>query len=310
LPVREDEAVKAPAPRALRHGGLTTAVVLAVLGVLAVVNVRTVHTSGQVLAGLTARAAATVTATTDGSASVSFTGGDGQRRTAEVAVDGVPTSPTTVAYDPADTTRAVLPESPPVESGDRATTHLAVLALLALVVLGVGLQRILTRARLHRSAPRLLRVRRVRQQHRLLSRSWIEVVGSTPAQRFPVYFDPALVTLASPAEVAVHGAGALRALRVDGRWVYPSGRVRSAEPKGRLIDNPSRPDTGSQERAVRSAPLRRQLQVDGVLLAPAPFVGIFWVLLDGGGAPVWLGATLVTAALALWAAAVQGSDPS
>jgi hypothetical protein len=34
------------------------------------------------------------------------------------------------------------------------------------------------------------------------------------------------------------------------------------------------------------------------------------VLLDGGGVPVWLGATLVTAALALWAAAVQGSDPS
>jgi hypothetical protein len=302
--------VRAPGPRALRHGGLTTGVVLAVLAVLAVVNLRTVHTTGRALAPLTARASATVTAAADGRATVTFTGGDGRARTVQVAVDGVPTSPTTVAYDPADPTRVVLPGSPPVVSGDRATTHLAVLVLLVVVVLGVGLQRILTRARLRRSAPRLLRVRRVRQQHRLLSRSWIEVVGTTPVQRFPVYFDPVLVTLAAPAEVAVHGTGALRALQVDGGWVYPSGRVRTAEPKGRLIDNPSRPDTGARERAARSAPLRRQLQVDGVLLAPAPFVGIFWVLLDGGGVPVWLGATLVTAALALWAAAVQGSDPS
>lgn len=253
---------------------------------------------------------ATVSSSVGGTATVTFTDGDGRARTVDLAVDGAPASPTTVAYDPADPTRAVLPQSPQVVSGDRATTHLAVLVLLAAVVVGVGLQRILTRARLRRSPPRLLRVRRVRQQHRLLSRSWIEVVGSTPVQRFPVYFDPVLVTLDSPAQVAVHGTGALRALRADGRWIYPSGRVRTAEPKGQLIDNPSRPDAGARERAARSALLRRQLQVDGVLLAPAPFVGIFWVLLDGGGVTVWLAATFVTAALALWAASVQGSDPS
>ena len=299
-----------PPLRALRHGGLTTAVVLAVLLVLAVVNVATVLRAGDALAPLTARAAATISSTGAGTAAVSFTDAGGRARTADVPVDSTPATPTTVAYDPADPTRAALPESPAVTSGDRATTGLAVLALLALLVVGVGVQRVVSRGRLRATPPHLVRVRRVRQQHRLLSRSWIELVGAVPVQRFPVFFDPVLVTLDSPAEVAVHGTGPLRAVRVDGRWIYPSGRVRTAEPPGRLLDNPSHPDGGAHERAARSAPLRRQLLVDGVLLAPAPFVGIFWVLLDGGGILVWLAATLVTAALALWAAAVQGSDPS
>ena len=302
--------MRADVPRALRHAGLTSTAVLVVLAVLAVVNLRTAGASSDALAPLTARADATVSSTVGGSAAVVFTDDGGRARTVDVPVDGTPSSPSPVAYDPADPTRAVLPQSPPVVAGDRATTHLALLGLLAVVVLAVDAQRLVTRARLRAAPPRPVRVRRVRQQHRLLSRSWLEVVGAVPAQRFPVYFDPALVTLDSPAQVVVHGTGALRALRVDGRWIYPSGRVRAAEPPGQLLDNPSHPDGAARERAARSTPLRRQLQVDGVLLAPAPFVGIFWVLLDGGGILVWVAATVVTAALALWAASVQGSDPS
>jgi len=208
---------------------------------------------------------------------------------------------------------AATPTRPtPAQAGaaDRAINHLAVLILLATVIVAVDAQRVLSRARLRRAPVRLLNVRRVRQQHRLFSRSWIELDGVVPVQRFPVYFNPVLVTLDSPTRLPVHGAGALRAVRLGDRWVYPSGRVRSAEPPGQLLDNPTHPDAGAGERAARSSPLRRQLQVDGVLMAPAPFVGIFWALLDGGGVLVWLGATVVTAVLALWGAAMLGSDPS
>lgn len=296
-------------PRPLRHGAVTTGALLALLVVLAALSLGTVLAGNAALAPLTARAQAQVTAVADGSATVTFTV-DGQPETATLPVETTPGDTVTVAYDPADPTRAVLPQAPALVAADRAGTHLAVLALLALVVVVVGAQRTLSRARLRRMPPQVLTVRRVRQQHRLLSRSWIELVGTEPTPRFPVYFDPALVTLDTPSRLPVHGDGALRAVRVDGRWVYPSGRVRTAEPRGRLLDNPARPGPDAAERAELAAPVRRSLVLDAVLVAPAPFVGLFWLVLDGGGAGVWVAATSVTALTALWAASVLGSDPS
>lgn len=298
-----------PQTRAVRHGLFTTVVLVAVLVVLGVLGLRTVRAGATLLAPLTARAAATVTATSS-IASVTFTDAQGRRTSAQVPVASTPASPTTVAYDPTDPSRAALPESPALAAADRAATHLAVLGFLLVVVLGVSSQRVLTRARLRRLPPQVLTVRRVRQQNRLVSRSWIELVGVSPTPRFPVYFDPALVTLDSPTRLPVHGSGALRALRVEGRWVYPSGRVRTAEPKGRLVDNPTTAGADGLERARTAAPLRRSLVLDAVLMVPAPIVGLFWVFLDGGGISAWLGATLVVAAVALWGASVLGTDPS
>lgn len=296
--------------RAVRHGLLTTVVLVAVLVVLGVLGLRTVRAGADLLAPLTARAAATVTATSHSLASVTFTDSQGQKASAQVPVASTPVSPTTVAYDPADPSRVALPETPALAAADQATTHLAVLGLLLVVALGISVARVLTRARLRRLPPQVLTLRRVRQQNRLVSRSWIELVGVSPTPRFPVYFDPALVTLDSPARLPVHGTGALRALQLEGRWVYPSGRVRTAEPKGRLVDNPTRSGADAAERARTATPLRRSLVLDAVLMVPAPIVGLFWVFLDGGGILAWLGATVVVAATALWGASVLGSDPS
>lgn len=296
--------------RAVRHGLLTTVVLVVVLVVLGVLGVRTVRSGAELLIPLTGRAAAIVTATKSTVATVRFTDSEGRQASAQVPVVSAPVSPTTVAYDPANPSRAALPESPALVAADGATTHLAVLGLLLLVVLGVGVQRLTTRARLRRRASQVLTVRRVRQQNRLISRSWIELVGVSPTVRFPVYFDPALVTLDSPARLPVHGSGALRALELEGRWVYPSGRVRTTEPKGRLVDNPTTAGTDGVERARTAAPLRRSLILDAVLMVPAPVVGLFWVFLDGGGISAWLGASAVAAATALWGAAVLGTDPS
>lgn len=306
----EDGPVPALQTRAVRHGLLTTVVLAALLLVLGGLGLRSVRAGADLLTPLTARSAATVSAVDGGVATVTFTDTAGRRTDAQVPVASTPASPTTVAYDPADPSRAALPESPALAAADRATTHLAVLGLLLVVVLGVDLVRVLSRARLRRRAPQVLTVRRVRQQNRLVSRSWIELVGVNPTPRFPVYFDPALVTMDSPARVPVHGSGALRALQVQGRWIYPSGRVRTAEPRGRLVDNPTTTGADGVERARTAAPLRRSLVLDAVLMVPAPVVGLFWVFLDGGGISAWLGATLVVAATALWGAAVLGTDPS
>lgn len=302
--------MRLPRVRALRHGLLTSVAVLGVFVVLGVVNLRTVVAADTLLAPLTARAEATVTPTGSGRATVTFADAAGRPQTVQVDAVGAAPGASTVAYDPADPTRVALPSTPELVAADRATTDLAVLGFLALVVLAIGAQRVISRSRLRRTPAREASVRRVRQQNRLLSRSWVEVEGAVPVQRFPVYFDPALVTLDSPTRLLVHGSGPLRAIRIGEQWVYPSGRVGTREPRGQLIDNPAHPDAAARDRAARSAPLRRQLKLDGVLLAPAPFVGIFWVFLDGGGVTVWISATLVTAVLALWGAAVLGSDPS
>jgi hypothetical protein len=39
-------------------------------------------------------------------------------------------------------------------------------------------------------------------------------------------------------------------------------------------------------------------------------VGLLWVVLDGGGMLTWACATTLTATLALWWAALRGSDPT
>jgi hypothetical protein len=183
----------------------------------------------------------------------------------------------------------------------------AVLALLALIangdqlsglfVLGVGV--------LGYSAVQLIRAwrgvsalpadaRRIRQEFRLTSRSWIEVSKGPTRHWIPVYFDPALVTTTD-----------LTALRL-----YPSGRRRDREPLGKLIDNPSRPDDDAPKRAANAAHWRRRVLLDAQSTVAAPFIGLFWVYVVGGGFPGFLGASVVGAAAAIWLCAIRGSDPS
>ncbi|MGW4244012.1 hypothetical protein [Nocardia sp. NPDC004722] len=144
-------------------------------------------------------------------------------------------------------------------------------------------------------------VRRVRQQHRLISRSWLECTVAGKPVWLPVYFDPILVTFTQEtAEIAG------RAVSVGGQRVYPSGRVRDTEPVGNLLDNPSRPDP----EALGRTGIGRRLLLDAQSAIAGPFVGLLWVYSSGGGVPAFVGATVVAAAVATWLSAVRGSDPS
>ncbi|MEV6274666.1 hypothetical protein [Nocardia sp. NPDC051832] len=205
----------------------------------------------------------------------------------------------------------------------------AVLATVALVILGYTAFQ-LGRARGALAAgvpvPSNAVVKRVRQEHRLLSRSWLELAvsaassispqpspapsaagsgKSTDTYWLPVYFDPALLSWTEgTAMVGDH------LIRVGDLRVYPSGRARTAEPPGRLIDNPSRIDPESATLAVTSTRLARRLVLDAQSAVAAPFAALLWVYLDDGGLPAFTGAFCVAFAAALWLSAIRGSDPS
>lgn len=155
------------------------------------------------------------------------------------------------------------------------------------------------------STARTVRVTRVRQQHRLVSRSWLQVDGTGRPRWLPVYFDPALVTLTeTEAELTD------RTVHVMGRRLYPSERMRDVEPAGRLVDNPSRPDPDAPAHTAMATRLRRRLLLDAQSTVAAPIAALLWIYVDGGGFSIFLAATTVAAACTIWLAAIQGSDPT
>lgn len=158
----------------------------------------------------------------------------------------------------------------------------------------------------HGAGPqRTVPVRRVRQQYRLLSRSWLEITERGRTRWLPVYFDPRLLALTgSVAEVCG------RCVTVDGMRLYPAGRIRETEPPGRLMDNPAKAAHDVDERATAAAALSRRLTLDAQSMVAAPFAGLLWVYVAGDGIAAFAGATCVAAIAALWLSAVRGSDPS
>ncbi|GAB4582277.1 hypothetical protein [Nocardia sp. IFM 10818] len=156
-----------------------------------------------------------------------------------------------------------------------------------------------------RAGERGVIARRVRQQHRLTSRTWLELDARYRTVWLPVYFDPALTTL-TPTSIEVSP----RAIHIDGLRVYPSGRLRRTEPVGRLVDNPARPAPDGPATAARAARIGRRLLLDAQSAVVAPFVGLLWVYVAGGGITAFAAATIVAAATVTWLAAIRGSDPS
>ncbi|WP_433685959.1 hypothetical protein [Nocardia sp. CA-119907] len=152
---------------------------------------------------------------------------------------------------------------------------------------------------------RTVEIKRVRQQHRLVSRSWLEITENYRTRWLPVFFEPGLLGMTeTEAEVSD------RSVDTAGLHFYPSGKARTSEPPGRLIDNPSRPDPDAPVLAADSARVRRRLLLDAQSTVAAPFVGLMWVYVANGGFTAFLAATSVAAATAIWLAAVRGSDPS
>lgn len=171
-------------------------------------------------------------------------------------------------------------------------------------------------------------VRRVRQEFRLQSRSWLELRGSEGVRWVPVYFTPELVGFAGGtaelggSRIVLHGSAPDRAseepaggiprssVNMPAIRVLPAGRIRLREPHGRLLDNPSRPDPAAAERARSATRISRRLLLDAQSVVAAPLIGLMWVYIAGGGLPAFTGATCVAAAVAIWLSAIRGSDPS
>ncbi|MEJ3656645.1 hypothetical protein WEH80_27170 [Actinomycetes bacterium KLBMP 9759] len=304
---------------ALRHGLLTSGLVLTVCAVLAVVAGTAFASAARELDTVAARTFGVLDQRGDDLV-LRWTPTGGVERLDPVELAGTPPpsgTVTEVAYDPADPRRPLVPGAALLATADAAlgTIHLA--ATVALLVVATGAWQLVSRRRAARRPTRTLTARRVRIQNGMLGRSWLET-ESRPQRWIPVHFDPVLVTLPSPAEVRVRGdplTDRLVAVEIDGRLLHPSGPVRATEPRGRRRDNPgpshgAPPDAASVERAARLAPLRRRLQADLPLVLAAPVGAALWAYVDGGGLPTWAGTTALLAAAALWVAALRGSDPS
>ncbi|MGY0502548.1 hypothetical protein ACWZHB_29005 [Nocardia sp. FBN12] len=144
-----------------------------------------------------------------------------------------------------------------------------------------------------------VRGRRVRQQYRLVSRSWLEISSGDRMVWQPVFYEPVLSAL-TPTDLELTG----RAIHHGDARFYPSGRVRTTEPTGKLVDNPSRPT----DPPVFG--IARRLILDVQPAIGAPLVGLLWVYVMSGGLGAFVAATTVAAAAFTWLSAIRGSDPS
>lgn len=308
--IRSDRPVRS---RALRYGAAAAGLVLAVCGLLAAMSIHTFLTTGAAVSRSTERAQGQVVATHGSTVEVRWSGPEGERTdTVALAVEAPPVGTRTeVAFDSVRVSTVLIPGSRELADLDRAASGAAISVLVAGGVLMVGAWHLITRSRVRRAPAGPVALRRVRFQAGLLGRSWLET-ESGPPRWIPVHFHPALITLPAPTLVQLHGdpqVDRLVGAVIDSVWVPPSGPVRATEPRGRRTDNPATPDANAHRRAA-SLDWRQQLRNDLVLVVPAPFVGLFWVFLDGGGVATWVGATALVAALAVWWGALRGSDPS
>ncbi|MFD0362117.1 hypothetical protein ACFQZZ_11765 [Nocardia sp. GCM10030253] len=187
--------------------------------------------------------------------------------------------------------------------------QIAALATVALGIIGYTTYRLgIAFGRLRNGltgAARTIGIKRVRQDHRLLSRTWLEISGTGRPRWLPVYFDPALLTLTETT-----GEITDRSVHADNLRLFPSGRIRDTEPPGRLIDNPSRPDPDAPTLATDSTRPMRRLLLDAQSTVAAPFIALMWVYIDNGGFTAFVAATSVAAATTIWLSAIRGSDPS
>ena len=243
--------------RALRHGVLTTAIVVFVCFVVALLSGLSYSDGRDLLSSMTSREVGSVVSYADGAVEVRWPSGsaripyeDGDRLVGRQAQ---------VAFDPADPSRAAIQGADLLVATDRALGGVTFSIAVVLLVVFASLVRVVLAVRSSRAEPVIVSVRRIRLQSGLMVRSWLEIDG--PVERWlPVYYDPVLVTLPSPASVELRGG---RIAVVDGVTLYPSGRPVTKHPRGRRLDNPVQPDP--ETRAPRG--LLPQLRVDAVFLA-------------------------------------------
>ena len=270
------------------------------------------------LAAASATAPATVTATgtaPDGRGlEVAFTDAGGAERTGLVELTRplpVPVgAPLTVQYDPATPAGA---RSLVHTDGDAAHSAVVgvvfglVLVVLVLVVIAaLTLTRLLGRPRLRTRPTTVVPATHVVASQGLLVRSWLELTTAAGRRWLPVHWAPELDRLTPDTRVTLHGDPARSRLALpvlDGAEVWPSGRLRSREPRGQVRQAPVVPDAAELGMA-------RQARADGVLPFLAPVLGLLWAYVDGSGVPGFLAATVLSAAVLFWLPQLLGSDPN
>jgi hypothetical protein len=313
--------------RPLRHALLTTGLVVAVCAALAATAAVSFAAAADRIGAAVGRTVGVVEGAVegvqddgDGSAvRLRWTPPGGAERVDAVGLAGTPPAPgtrTEVAFDPADPAAPLVPGARLLVEADRQLTVLSLAVVVAVLVLGGLGGQVLSRRRAFARPARTARVRRVRWQQGLSTRSYLET-ESNPQRWIPVHFDPVLVGLPAPTTVRLHGdplrdrvVAATVSTPAGEHPLVPSGPVRLDEPRGHRTDNPSRPDDSVGARSAALARLSRQLRADLPLVVPAPFLGLLWTYVDRGGPLTWVAATALTAALGLWLGALRGSDPS
>jgi hypothetical protein len=295
--------------------GLVPVVLVAVV-LLAALGVRLAAARAP-LAAATAAATAMVTGsgtTPDGrDLDVSFTDEQGRTRAGVIELPGPLDVPVgahlPVRYDPGT------PAGEPAlvhTDGDAASAAvrdvlfgLVLITLVLLVVAGLTGARLLRRPRLRRRPVTRVPATHVVVRQGLLLRSWLELETAAGLRWLPVHWAAELDRLPPGTRIAVHGDPARDRLVLpvaDGAELWPSGRMRSREPRGELRQvavDPTATDVG----------LARQARADGVLPFLAPALGLLWAYVDGSGAGGFVVATALSAAVLFWLPQLLGSDP-
>ncbi len=163
-----------------------------------------------------------------------------------------------------------------------------------------------------RSPGESVSVRRVRFEHRMRSRGYLETDRNGRREWWPVYFHTGLLAIApdAAATMTTPRVGRTAFLVEPGVVAVSAGRVTRKQPPGTPFDAPRLNDADVRVRAARFGSLRRRVVMDSPAAVAGPVIGVLWVLASGGGIGDFLAASLLAAATAVWASAITGSDPS
>ncbi|OZC78981.1 hypothetical protein CH274_16125 [Rhodococcus sp. 06-418-5] len=185
-------------------------------------------------------------------------------------------------------------------------------ALVVLVWTGWSVACALLSGRSAQTSTARTTVRRVRFQHRMRSRGYLEVHEKTGRAWYPVYFHTGLLAIVPDAAATVsRSIFGRRAFVVEpGILAVPSGRHRTSLPPGTPLDAPRLNDVDLQTRSERFGSLRRRIMLDAPAAVAGPFIGLLWLVVDGGGLAEFVAVTVLAAVTALWWSAIGGSDPS
>nr|WP_141215974.1 MULTISPECIES: hypothetical protein [unclassified Rhodococcus (in: high G+C Gram-positive bacteria)] len=152
----------------------------------------------------------------------------------------------------------------------------------------------------------------MRFQHRMRSRGYLEVHENKGRAWYPVYFHTGLLAIVPDADARMSTSIlGRRAFVVEpGIVALPSGRRRTSLPPGTPLDAPRLNESDLRTRSERFGSLRRRIMLDAPAAVAGPFIGLLWLIVDGGGFAQFVAVSLLAAVTALWWSAIGGSDPS